>query len=687
MNTRERPSNRLQHESSPYLRQHAGNPVDWYPWGDEALERARSEDRPIFLSIGYSACHWCHVMEHESFENADIARLMNDWFVNIKVDREERPDLDQIYMSAVTTMTGSGGWPMSVFLMPDQRPFFGGTYWPPERRWGRPGFREILAAVHEAWTTRRDAVTQQADELTDAVVASATTQLPASPLNEDLLRTALHSLLKSADRVHGGFGRAPKFPHAMDVRLLLRLSQRFGDQDSLDVASLTLEKMARGGIYDHLGGGFSRYSTDEVWLVPHFEKMLYDNALLIPCYIEAWQLTGREDFRTVARESLDYVLREMLHPEGGFYSTQDADSEGVEGKFFVWSLEELSEALGPDDARVFAACYDVTEHGNWEHTNILNLPKPLAECADALGLPLAELTDRLADCRRRLFEVRSRRIAPGRDEKIMASWNGMMLSACALGFRAFGTEAYRTAARQSADFILNNLMETDGRLLHVFKDGRARFNGYLDDYAAMIDGLLDVAQICSEQRYVRAAVQLAERMIEQFTDPADGGFFYTSEDHEELIARQKDQMDNATPSGNSLACTGLHKLGRLTGRTDFFDAAERTLTSLSGLMQRAPMAAGQALLALETWLSGGEELVLVTDSDPISSDVLSVLGSQYRPHDLFWHHDRQTETDTSLMAMLDGKTEPGSLYICRDNTCRPAIRGRDDILAALEKAS
>jgi uncharacterized protein YyaL (SSP411 family) len=377
----------------------------------------------------------------------------------------------------------------------------------------------------------------------------------------------------------------------------------------------------------------------------------------------------------------------MLHPEGGFYSTQDADSEGVEGKFFVWSLEELSEALGPDDARVFAACYDVTEHGNWEHTNILNLPKPLAECADALGLPLAELTDRLADCRRRLFEVRSRRIAPGRDEKIMASWNGMMLSACALGFRAFGTEAYRTAAHQSADFILNNLIETDGRLLHVFKDGRARFNGYLDDYAAMIDGLLDVAQICSEQRYVRAAVQLAERMIEQFTDPADGGFFYTSEDHEELIARQKDQMDNATPSGNSLACTGLHKLGRLTGRTDFFDAAERTLTSLSGLMQRAPMAAGQALLALETWLSGGEELVLVTDSDPISSDVLSVLGSQYRPHDLFWHHDRQTETDTSLMAMLDGKTEPGSLYICRDNTCRPAIRGRDDILAALEKAS
>ncbi|HTI52356.1 MAG TPA: thioredoxin domain-containing protein, partial [Planctomycetaceae bacterium] len=415
-------ANRLLHETSPYLQQHAYNPVDWHPWGTEALAKARELDRPIFLSIGYSACHWCHVMEHESFENEAIARLMNERFINIKVDREERPDLDQIYMNAVQLMTRRGGWPMSVFLTPALKPFFGGTYWPPESRMGMPGFREILVKVSEAWQARRSDVERGADELTDAVRQIAAHVGDASELDETLLRRAMQRLLSLTDRRHGGFGGAPKFPHAMDLRLLLRCWQRFGDGDALDAARLTLDKMAAGGIYDHLGGGFHRYSTDERWLVPHFEKMLYDNALLVPAYLEAHQATGDPDYARVARETLDYVLCEMTQPQGGFYSTQDADSEGVEGKYFVWSEAEVEQILGPDDARVFNDAYDVTRDGNWEGQNILNRSGSDPQSHQDRGTGDEELAQVLARCRRKLFEVRSRRIAPGRDDKVLVSW-------------------------------------------------------------------------------------------------------------------------------------------------------------------------------------------------------------------------------------------------------------------------
>ena len=503
--------NKLANETSPYLLQHANNPVEWWPWCDEAIQTARRHERPIFLSIGYSACHWCHVMEHESFENADIAALMNQWYVCIKVDREERPDLDQIYMSAVQAMTGSGGWPMSVFLTPELKPFFGGTYWPPAARWGRPGFREILAGVHDAWQNRRDAVLTQADELTSHVIDAASSSVPPSPLNDDILRNAMRSLIRSADRVHGGFGSAPKFPHSMDLRVALRCWKRFsptsigaGDvsplnpasitqspvsrgltspapkelakelaEDVLDIATLTLDKMANGGIYDHLGGGFARYSTDERWLAPHFEKMLYDNALLVPVYLEAHQITGRTDFARVARETLDYVLREMTSPQGGFYSTQDADSEGEEGKFFVWSKAEIESLLDPADARAFCESYDVSATGNWEHKNILNRPKPHDEVAALLKLDPSELETILARCREKLFAERSKRIWPGRDEKVLASWNGLMIAAMAMGANVLVEPKYAEAARAAAARRCRSAASTTRRTTGCFRSSPA----------------------------------------------------------------------------------------------------------------------------------------------------------------------------------------------------------------------
>ena len=729
--------NRLADETSPYLLQHANNPVDWHPWGAEALQLARQLDRPIFLSIGYSACHWCHVMEHESFENPDIAALMNRWFVCIKVDREERPDLDQIYMSAVTAMTGSGGWPMSVFLTPDLKPFFGGTYWPPTARWNRPGFREILAGVHDAWTNRRAAVNTQADELTDHVVSVSAPTVPPSPLNADILKSGLRSLLRSADRVHGGFGSAPKFPHPMDLRVALRCWKRFGsgrssflseqrgsdgsasqpvghqlsakqphaDQlkaeqpkaescpslstpqpadDALEIVVLTLDKMARGGIYDHLGGGFARYSTDERWLAPHFEKMLYDNALLIPVYLEAWQITGRSDFQRVARETLDYVLREMTQPAGAFYATQDADSEGVEGKFFVWSEAEVGEVLGADDARTFVYCYDVTASGNWEHTNILNRPKTHQQAAAILKVDANELDATLARCRQKLLEVRSKRVWPGRDDKVLAGWNGLMIAAMAMGANVLDESKYADAARVAADFILREMRLPDGRLLHSYKDGRARFNAYLDDYAALIDGLCELYQAVFDAHYLEAALGLAGRMIGQFWDERDGGFFYTSADHETLIARNKETHDNATPSGNGLAATALLKLARLTGRTDLEDRAVATLEMMSGQLERIPMACGQALIALDFLLGPAHELTAVGNQAD-GQHIMRCLSSQFLPNHVM-HLRAADVTDDGLAApvrsSLAGKSSrdgQATLYVCQNGTCADPIAGLAEI--------
>ncbi len=668
--------NRLGQETSPYLLQHAYNPVDWYPWGSEALELSRTLDKPIFLSIGYSACHWCHVMEHESFENPQIAALMNQHFINIKVDREERPDLDQIYMTAVQLMTGRGGWPMSVFLSPTLKPFFGGTYWPPAAQRGMPGFPDVLQGVHEAWSTRRQEVYESAERLAAAIVEDSIPKGDPSPLTADLILNAATVLCQRADRREGGFGAAPKFPHSMDLRVLLRAWKRFGDEDALAIVTLTLDKMTAGGIYDHLGGGFHRYSTDTRWLAPHFEKMLYDNALLVPLYLEAWQATHNADYLRVVRETLDYVLREMTHSEGGFYSTQDADSEGVEGKFFVWSEAEILSILGPDDGRTFCVCYDVSTHGNWEETNILNRRKTSAEAAQLLNIPETELETLLAASRQKLFAVRSQRIWPGRDEKILTSWNGLMLSAMAQAAQVLDEPRYALAARRAADFLLATLRQPDDRLWHVFKDGQARLNGYLDDYACAVDGLIDVFQAVQDAQYLTAATRLAEQLRTQFEDSSEGGFFYTSHDHEALIARQKDVQDNATPSGNSMAATALLRLGRLTGRSDLETVAERTLKLLSPVAKRFPTAAGQTLAALDFWLGPTFEVALIegTSTAPPLAEMLRTIHDMFIPNKVVAIRT-STMSDTDLpaeLALLKGKPSRGgqsTAYICDHGTC------------------
>ncbi|MGD9855573.1 MAG: thioredoxin domain-containing protein [Planctomycetaceae bacterium] len=707
--------NRLIDETSPYLLQHAYNPVDWYPWGDEAFARAEAEDKPVFLSVGYSACHWCHVMEHESFEDEGIAAVMNEHFVNIKVDREERPDVDQIYMTAVQLMTQRGGWPMSVFLTPAKEPFYGGTYWPPTSRRGMPGFRDILLKLHEIWTERREEVLGSARSLVEAVGRMAAPAFGHAPLDEGVLRNAMRDLLRSADRTHGGFGGAPKFPHATDLRVLLRCWKRFGGgasgenadsesvsdpnaravsreaDDALNMVTLTLDKMARGGIYDHLGGGFHRYSTDARWLVPHFEKMLYDNALLVPAYLELGQALRSEESPdpwpfTVVRETLDYVLREMQQPEGGCCSTQDADSEGVEGKFFVWSEREIDELLPEADAGRFKYCYDVTPEGNWEGKNILNRPKPHEQAVRVLDAEPHELAATLSRCRQLLFAAREQRIKPGRDDKVLAAWNGWMISALAMAAQVLGEARYAESAVRAADFILGNMRTEESQLMHSSRDGRARVNALLDDYAALIEGLVDLYQATFDARHLSSARQLAEQMAERFADSEQGGFFYTSHDHEKLIARSKDSQDNATPSGNSQAASALIRLGRLCGDSDMIEQGRRTLQTLSGLMAEHPRAAGQALLALDALLGPSLEIVFVDGDAASHVDAwLAAVHSRFLPNKLIVRRPANmadAAVPEVLRPLLEGRSArdgKGTAYVCRNMTCGPPVTSPDDL--------
>ncbi len=680
-------ANRLKDETSPYLQQHASNPVDWYPWGDEALALSRETDRPIFLSIGYSACHWCHVMEHESFENDEIAALMNEHFVCIKVDREERPDLDQIYMNAVQLMTGHGGWPMSVFLTPDLKPFYGGTYWPPTRRGGMPGFRDILEGVRQAWLEKRDALNEQSQEVTDAVIQVSGIRFEKSTLDASILNNAQRELLGAADRSNGGFGGAPKFPHPMDIRVLLRCWKRSGNEDALNVVTLTLDKMAAGGIYDHLGGGFHRYSTDARWLVPHFEKMLYDNALLVPAYLEAFQATRNEDYARVVGETLDYVLREMTQPEGGFYSTQDADSEGEEGKFFVWNEDEIIELLGAEDARLFNYCYDVTPRGNWEGKSILNRPKPHDQAAAVLERSADELNEVLSRCRTRLFEERAKRIAPGRDDKVLVSWNGLMIAAMAQASAVLEQPEFARAAREAAGFILDQMRDDDGRLLHSFKDGRARFNAYLDDYACLIDGLVELFLATGDSSYVDSARQLSERMIDQFADESAGGFFYTSSDHEQLLTRAKDGQDNATPSGNGMAAFALLKLARVSGSSALEASAIGTLETLSGQLRKVALASGQSLMALDFFTGPAWELVLVPGNDESENNRASrLVRESLTPNRLAVVKPAVVEPSVlfSNREAVDGQV---TLYACQSGSCQAPAVGLNAIRDTLSKLS
>jgi uncharacterized protein YyaL (SSP411 family) len=682
-------TNQLARETSPYLRQHAHNPVDWYPWGPEALARARQLDRPIFLSIGYSACHWCHVMEHESFENEAIARVLNEHFVSIKVDREERPDLDQIYMASVQMLTGQGGWPMSVFLTPDLKPFFGGTYFPPEDRYGRRGFRELLLLLAEAWAKRREEINRAAEDITAHLQSFG--QLPPSEgdLGPDLLRRAAEGLGRLFDPVHGGFGQAPKFLHTMDLRVLLRAWQRFGDEQALQMVRHTLDRMAMGGIYDHLGGGFARYSTDARWLVPHFEKMLYDNALLVGAYLEAFQVSGEPFYRDVVEETLGWVAREMTSPQGPFFSTLDADSEGVEGKFYVWSADEIEQVLGKKDAELFQAAYGVEPEGNWEDGhNILHRTKTFDQLARLHHLPEPELRRTLADARQKLFAVRARRVRPGLDEKVLTSWNGLMIAAYAQAATVLDNPGYAQAAARAADFLLTHLRTADGRLLRTWSAGaEPKLNGYLEDYAFLLDGLVALYEATFEPRWIEAALGLARVLIDQFWDPSEGGFFYTGRDHEQLIARGKDPHDNATPSGNAMAVTALLRLAKLTGRTELWAKAEATLRAYTGLLAAHPFAAGQMLIALDFYLGPVQEIAVV--GDPAAEEtrrVLRLIRSGFRPHQVVALKPSRGEARAEeLLPLLADKTARNgvTMYVCENYTCQAPLIGVEAVAAAL----
>ena len=664
-------TNRLSGETSPYLLQHAHNPVDWYPWGAEALEQARVEDRPILLSIGYSACHWCHVMEHESFENEPIAKLMNDNFVCIKVDREERPDLDGIYMNAVQMMTGHGGWPMTVFLTPDGRPFYGGTYFPPVDRQGMPGFPRLLIALAEAWRERRDEIEKNAGSLLVELGKVDRFRGADSELDPALLDQCVVRLLQSLDREHGGFGTRPKFPPSMALSFLLHRYHRTGDSQILAAVELTLEKMAGGGIYDQLGGGFHRYSVDDRWLVPHFEKMLYDNALLSRIYLDAWLLTGRPLYRRIVEETLDYVIREMTSPAGGFYSTQDADSEGVEGRFFVWNPEEVTALLGREEGAIFADFYDVTAGGNFEEQSILHTDESSEEYADRRGMKRQELEARLARGRQILFTAREQRIKPGRDEKMLTSWNGLMLRSFAEAARGLDRSDYLESAIRNADFLLANLRR-DGRLLRSHKDGESRLNAYLEDYADLANGLLALYESTFDSRWFNEATALVETMIDLFEDEEEGGFFFTSRDHEKLITRSKDYYDNATPSGNSVAAEVLIRLAHLTGRTDYRARAERILRQVAAITPRMPNGFGHLLCAFDLFSHPAREIAVAGDpQSPSTRSLLRTIFGRYLPGKVV-ALARPGEAPPEALALLTNRTSTAGdpmVWVCHNFQC------------------
>lgn len=671
-----RHTNRLTHETSPYLLQHAHNPVDWYPWGDEALRRAREESRPILLSIGYSACHWCHVMAHESFEDEAIAELMNQYFVCIKVDREERPDLDAIYMAATIALNhGQGGWPMTVFLTPDMQPFFAGTYFPPRNGLGRPGFPTILKRIAELWREQPDALRTQAAEITERLREDSRPPLPL-PVGQAEIAAAVAHFASTFDPAFGGFGPAPKFPAATALSLLLRHHRRTGDAHALQMVRTTLNAMAHGGIYDQIGGGFHRYSTDGRWLVPHFEKMLYDNALLVRTYLEAFQVAGDPFYRRIATELLDYILREMTAPEGGFYSATDADSEGEEGKFYVWTPTEIEAILAGEEARVFCAYYDITESGNWEGTSIPNIRRAAAQVAAKLGISVEELQSSLDRARPKVYEARQQRVPPGLDDKILTAWNGMMVSAMAEGYRVLGEPRYFEGAVRAADFLLRTLVRPDGRLLRTYRNGSAHLNAYLEDYACLCEGLIDLYEAGGEVRYLREAVRLAERLLTDFVGEESGAFYTTSRDHESLILRHREGTDGATPSGNAVAASALARLSFHLARNDLRRAAERAIAAFGTQIAVYPHAFAKSLAVADLLLEGPAELALIGNPGEAGFEALRrEIGRHYLPNRIIAYHN-PTEGQASDFPLAKGKGLVGgraTLYICRHFTCEAPI--------------
>ena len=684
-----RPSNRLAQETSPYLLQHAHNPVNWHPWDSESLKAARLEDKPILLSIGYAACHWCHVMERESFEDEEIARQMNDGFICIKVDREERPDLDDIYMTAVQMMTGHGGWPLTVFLTPDLKPFFGGTYFPPDDRAGMPGFRRVLKSVRQSYEQERGPIEAASNDIVEHIeknVQRAGKSVSLEILSADLVKTAIIHYRHRFEPLFGGFSGAPKFPHPMTISLLLRHVWHHGDGEVLHMATLSLDRMAYGGMYDQLGGGFHRYSTDDRWLVPHFEKMLYDNALLAITYLEAVQLTGHEEYRRVATETLDWVVRDMQSPTGGYYSTLDADSEGEEGKFYVWEFEEIEALLG-EQADAFCTVYNVTTSGNWESTNILNLAKPAAEFFDDLGVEPETLESSLNASRSLLLQARDRRIHPGLDDKILTDWNGLMIAAMAKGYRVLGDKRFLESAQQAADFAVGKMV-VDGRLLHSHRDNQSHLLAYIDDYANLVWGLVELFEVTFELKWLRQARILADQMIDLFWDDDSGCFFFVGADHEQLIARMKPGHDGATPSGNAVAANTLLRLQAITGEESYGQCGSNVLHAFQDQMKAAPSGFAHMITGIDYYLRAQREIVLMGDSEsPGVSDTLRSLWRQFRPHDLILAFDPRTEDVVDAAAeipLLAGKKivdEQPTFYLCENYTCQEPTHDVDKVIA------
>ena len=666
--------NRLINETSPYLLQHAHNPVDWYPWGDEALERARNEDKPILISIGYSSCHWCHVMERESFENEDTARLMNENFVCVKVDREEHPDIDHVFMQSVQAMTGRGGWPLTVFLTAEGEPFYGGTYFPPEDAHGLPAFSRVLETVADAYRNKRPLVMDAAERLTSSIKQMSSIEASVGPVSPDILDQAYQALVPQFDNQNGGFGLAPKFPQPMILNFLLRSYNRTNEPQALNMVELTLDRMAAGGIYDQIGGGFHRYSTDAHWLVPHFEKMLYDNALLSLLYLHAYQTTRNPKYRRITEETLDYVLREMTDPKGGFYSAQDADTEGEEGRYYIWTAQEIIDVLGQEEGALIGRYFGASEQGNFEGRNVLHIPTVIDTFAVQSGIKAEDLLAIVERSKSKLLKAREQRVRPGRDDKILTSWNGIMLQSFSEAACILEREDYRRAAIASATFLLDELRDGD-LLMHSYKDGKTSIPGYLDDYSLLIGGLLAVHQASFDQRWLEEAISLADAMIQRFWDrEAEGLFYDTADDHSTLFLRPRDIVDSVKPCGGSAAADILLRLSIITGDTAYESRAVAALSSLREQMTAHPLAFGNWLCSLDFNLAAPKEIAVAGVYDKLETQaLLRIIHGRYMPNKVLVGvepSEPYTPKAAPLLenrTMLDGRS---TVYLCHKYACQ-----------------
>jgi uncharacterized protein YyaL (SSP411 family) len=676
--------NRLAQETSPYLLQHAYNPVDWYAWGDEALQKAQRENKPIFLSVGYSACHWCHVMAHESFEDDEIAKIMNEHFVNIKVDREERPDIDDIYQRVCQLASGTGGWPLSVFLTPNQKPFYVGTYFPKEgSRYGMAGFKTILLQLADAYKNKQKEIEAASGEFMEALSQTARdvalVQADKASIERSILDEAAVGLLQMGDPIYGGFGQAPKFPNASNLMFLLRYYDISGMSRFRDFVTFTADKMAAGGIHDQLGGGFARYATDQKWLIPHFEKMLYDNALLAQLYSELYQITKDERHLQIVRKTLDFAMREMTHPEGGFYSAQDADSEGEEGKFYIWPKKEITEILRDQAvADIFCEYYGVTAGGNFEGENILNVRTSAKNLATRYSKTPEEIEQIIAGASAKLFAEREKRVRPGRDEKILTSWNGLMISGFAKGYAVTGDAKYLQAADRAVGFVESKLASGDGRLKRTFKDGESKLNAYLDDYAFYVGGLLDLFAIDSKQQYLDKAIKYTDFMLQHFWDDKDGNLFFTSDDHEKLIVRTKNFYDLAIPSGNSAAALNLLKLYHYTQNGGYLDRAASIIKSGAKPAAENPFGFGHLLMAIYLYVKKPVEVTVVSGDK--HSGLAQWLNLQFVPDGINAVVDKKEIDKLQKYAYFKGRAaEEETAFVCRNFTCSLPIKSEKEL--------